>query len=43
MPEDNTTLESNTSAMDELLKAKELLEAGLLTTEEFNNLKMKLL
>lgn len=43
MPEDNTTLDNNTSAMDELLKAKELLEAGLLTTEEFNNLKMKLL
>ena len=33
----------NTSNMDELMKAKELLEAGLLTEEEFNRLKEKLL
>lgn len=43
IPENNTTVENNNSGLDELLKAKELLEAGLLTTEEFNELKIKLL
>lgn len=42
-PENNTTVNNNDSALDELLKAKELLEAGLLTNEEFNELKTKLL
>lgn len=32
-----------TTVMDELLKAKELLDAGLLTDEEFARLKEKLL
>ena len=43
IPENNTTVENNNSALDELLKAKELFEAGLLTEEEFKELKIKLL
>ena len=43
IPQNNTTVENNDSGLDELLKAKELLEAGLLTIEEFNELKIKLL
>lgn len=37
--ENNTAVENNNSGLDELLKAKELLEAGLLTEEEFFELK----
>ena len=36
-------VEKTVSPMDELLKAKELLDAGLLTQEEFEKLKEKLL
>ena len=35
--------QENTDNMDQLMKAKELLDAGLLTMEEFNKLKEKLL
>lgn len=35
--------QENTDNIDQLMKAKELLDAGLLTMEEFNNLKKKLL
>ncbi len=42
-PENNNTVANNNSGLDELLKAKELLEAGLLTKTEFNELKSKIL
>ena len=35
--------QNSISITDELLKAKELLDAGLLTMEEFEKLKQKLL
>lgn len=41
--ENNTVVSNNDSALDELLKAKELLDAGLLTEEEFYELKYKIL
>lgn len=40
--EDNITIKNNNN-LDELLKAKELLESGLLTSEEFNKIKEKIL
>lgn len=43
IPESNITVENNNSGLDELLKAKELLDAGLLTEEEFYELKYKIL
>lgn len=38
-----TTVTSNFSAADELLKYKELLDAGVLTQEEFDSKKKQLL
>ena len=42
-PEPKIEPDNNVDSLDQLMKAKELLEAGLLTEEEFNRLKEKLL
>lgn len=42
-PKSEPEPDNNVDGLDQLIKAKELLEAGLLTEEEFNRLKEKLL
>ena len=42
-PEHKPEPDNNVDGLDQLIKAKELLEAGLLTEEEFNRLKEKVL